>query len=291
MPVYNGKVHRGRLPGFSNGNQLVTNPQVEPPNQHVEAVKPSCEIEPTSKHRVAECKRSSRVFQVLTIQKLHPLPNSSSLVQAHCFHISSIYSIFCCISSKVTPQQKKSVGFRLSKEVYWHNSKRRPTHSDLNSRHKSPMLEGPLLPDKEHSLAPNKQHHSQMQSRFYFPGMEPQYSFAIHITPPDSRSVSQREECNSRNSGSSSILVKYHNQRSSHPQKTQPSLSRPRTRVHEVVPVVRPTSNMTRGSGTISIFHIRVPGAPIRPIVHTDHKIFVIQNFQSHCNKKIMVGA
>lgn len=130
-----------------------------------------------------------------------------------------------------------------------------------------------------------------MQSRFYFPGMEPENTLTIHITPPHGRSVSQSKECNSSNSGRTSILVKYHNQRSGHPQKTQPSLCRPRTRINQMIPMMGPTSFVTRGIGTISIFHIRVPGATVCPVVRTDPKIVVIQNFQSHCNKKIMVGA
>ena len=254
-------------------------------------MKTRSKIEPTSKHRVAECKRSTCVFQVLTIKELHTQPNSGSQVQAHCFHISSIHSIFCGISGKVTPQQKKSVCFWEPEQPYWHDSERRPAHSNLNSGHQPPMLECPKLPYKEHSLTPNEQHHPQVKSRFHFPGVEPENSFTIYITPPHGRSVSQTKKGNSSNSGSTSILVKYHNQRSGHPQKTQPSLSRPGTRINQMIPMMGPTSFMARGIGTISIFHTRVPGTAICPGVRTDHKIFVIQNFQSHCNKKIMVGA
>jgi hypothetical protein len=70
-------------------------------------------------------------------------------------------------------------------------------------------------------------------------------------------------------------LVKHHNHRSGLPQKTQPSQSRPRTRINQMIPMMGPASSMA--SRTITPCPRR--GA--------DHKIFVIQNFQSHCNKKI----
>eukprot|EP00878_Enallax_costatus_P000042 GHUV01000051.1.p1 GENE.GHUV01000051.1~~GHUV01000051.1.p1 ORF type:complete len:326 (-),score=-46.57 GHUV01000051.1:1400-2377(-) len=276
VPVLNGKVHRSGLPGFSYGNHEVTNSQVEPTHKNVKAVKSGCLEKCTPENRVAECERSSCVLQILTIQKQYTQTNCNTQLQTYRFHISNINSMFSGISSKVAPQQKQSVSLGQTPQIYRNHSERRPTHSDLNSRHQCPVKERPEQSNKEHSLTPNKLHHPKMQSRFHFSGMEPLNTFTAYIAPPQGRSVSQRTECNKSNGRCSSILMENHYHRSSQPQKTQPSLSRPRTRINQMIPMMGPASMAS--SRTIT------PGEHVL-FVRTDH--FVIQNFQSHWNKKI----
>ena len=97
------------------------------------------EEKPTSENRIAESECGSSVFQVLTIQKQYTQTNSNTQLQTRYFHISSINSVFSGISGKVAPQLKQSVSLGQSPEVNRYYSERRPAHTDLNSRHQSPM--------------------------------------------------------------------------------------------------------------------------------------------------------
>ncbi len=229
----------------------------------MQPVKTCREEECTPKNRVAKCKCGPRVFQILTIQELHSQTNCSPQMQTHCFHVSSIYCVFSCISSKIAPKQKLSICFRQSKQINRNNTKGRPAHSDKNSRHQCPMKPGPQLTHKKHRFAPDELEHSKMQSRFHFSCVKPENTFTAYITPPQGRSISQTQQCSSSYSGSTCVLVEHQYHRSSQPQKTQPSQNRPRTRINQMISMTRPTSSMASGSGTL------VP-API-PFVRTDH--------------------
>lgn len=223
-------------------------------------------VECPPKNRVAKRKCGTRVFQILAIHKLHPQTNCSPQMQTYRFHVSGVYCVFCCISSKIAPKQKLSICFRQSKQFNRNNTKRRPAHPDKNSRHQCPMKPSPQLTHKKHRFAPDELEHSKMQSRFYFSCVKPENTFTAYITPPQGRSISQTQKCSSSYSGSTSVLVKHQYHRSSQPQKTQPSQNRPRTRINQMISMTRPTSSMASGRGTL------VPGAyaPI-PFVHTDH--------------------
>lgn len=285
VPIQDGQIHGRRVPRFSSGKQKVTNSQIKPPDKNMKPMESSCLKKSATKDRITKSKRCTRIFQILAIQEQYTQSNSCTQMQTNRFHVSSVDSVFSSIRSKIAPQQKLSISFGQSKQFYRYNTERGPAHPDLNSRHKCPVLKPPQQPYEEHSFTPNKQHHPQMLPGFYFSGMEPENTFTTYITPPHGRSVSQTQECKSSDSGSTCVLVEHQHHRSSQPQKTQPSQSRPRTRINQMISMMGPTSFMASGSGAQAI----LPGAnkiARIPFIRTDNKIFVIQNFQSHCNKK-----
>lgn len=292
VPVLDSLIHGGGASGFSRRQLEITNCQVNPPQEDVLSVKPSGKVESAPENRVTKSKRSTCVLQVLAVQEQYTQTNSGCQMQTNRFHVSSVYSVFSSISCKIAPQQKLSISFGQPKHFYRNNTKGRPAHTDLNSRHQCPVQEPPQLSYKKHSFAPNKQHHTKMQSSFHFSSVETENTFTTYIAPPQGRSIRQAQKCKNTNSGSTCVLVKHQYHRSSQPQKTQPSQNRPRTRINQMIPMMGPTSSMASGCGTLVPGPTRPPVpsgpgayAPV-PFVRTNHQIFVILNFQSHWNKK-----
>jgi hypothetical protein len=246
VPVLNSKIHSSTLIRTCTILSSQTNSQVEKTNDYVESVESSSQVKGTSKDRVTKGKRSSSILKVLTENKEKSQRDGNRQLDFAKIFVSIVHPMFRCICSEIRSQQQLCVGFRKTCPFNRNNSQRRPSHSQLNGRHQSSVQESPQQSNKKHSFTPNKLKHSLMQSIFYLPSVIPENTFTVHVTPPQTRGIYQTTQGCNHNSRSSSKLVKTQNQRSSLPQKTLPSQSRPRTRIYQMVSMMRPTSGSAR---------------------------------------------
>lgn len=226
----------------------ITNCQILKSQNNVKTVESCCKVECTSKHSITKCESCPSIFKILTIHKQQPQPNSSPQMQFTKTLVIMVHCMFRSICSKITPKLQQCISTGLPLPMYRYNSNRRPTHSYLNCRHKCSMQKRPKQSNKKHCFTPNKKHHSQVQSVFHLACMKTFYSFTVNITPPKECRISYCQKSSQCKSRCSSILMKNQNKRYQHPHNTQPSLCRPRTRIHQVISMMGPTQPMTRST-------------------------------------------
>ncbi len=242
VPVKNCQILCNTTIFARSRQQEQTYHKVQGTNDDMSTVEASSQIEGTTKDRVTESKWRTGIFQILTENKLNPQKDCICQLKFTKGFISTINGMFCRVRSKVRPEKQKSVCFRKSSPMNRYHSQRRPAHSLLNSRHESPVKEGPKLSDEKHCFGPDKKIHSQLKSGFNFPSVKTKNTFTVYITPPQTSSISHSTNSNNSKGTSPSILMKIQNQRNHHPQNTQPSQSRPRTGINQMIPMVRPSS-------------------------------------------------
>ena len=219
--------------------------EIKPSNQNVESVESSSLIECRTKSRITESKSSFSIFQILTKQENNSLKYGNSKKQRSFLFLIFMHTMKCSITSKVTPLQNKSVCKGQCSPIYRNNTYRRPTHSNLNSRHQCTVKSSPKKSNKESSFGNNELLHSQMLSIFHFPSMETKNTFTIHITPPNTCTINQCTKSSCQKSSSSCILMKKQYLRCGQPQKTKPSQSGPWTWIYQMIPVMRPHRSST----------------------------------------------
>jgi hypothetical protein len=147
--------------------------------------------------------------------------------------------MFCSICCKVRCQLNLCVCLWQPHPVKRYHSNRRPSHSDLNCRHKSSVHKRPLLSGEKNRLANNEEYHPETQPSCHFPCMIVKRTFTSYISPPLACSVSKARERLNQNSSSTRVLMKKKNQRNGQPQNAKCSQCRPRARVYLMIPVVR----------------------------------------------------
>lgn len=248
VPIQNCKVHCCTTTWCCAIQSNITNSLILKSQNNVKTVESCSKVESTSKHSITKSESCSSIFKILTIHKQQPQTNSSPQMLFTKTLVIMVHSMFCSICCKITPKQLLCISARLPQPMNRYNSNRRPTHSHLNSGHKRSMQKSPKQSNKEHCFTPNKKHHSQMQSIFHLACMKTFYSFTVNITPPKECRITYCQKSNQRKSSCSGILMKNQNQRYQHPHNTQPSLCRPRTRIHQVISMVGPTYPMTRST-------------------------------------------
>jgi len=240
VPIKSSKLQSNTLMSIRRFYLEHTYNKIKPSNQNVESVKSSSLIECRTKSRITKSKSSFSIFQILTKQENNSLKYSDSKKQRSFLFLIAMHSMKCCVTSKVTPLQNKSVCKRQCSPIYRNNTYRRPTHSNLNSRHQCTMKSSPKKSNKKSSFRNNELQHSQMLSIFDFPSMKTKNTFTINITPPNTSTIHQCTKSSSHKSSSSCILMKKQYLRCGQPQKTKPSQSRPRTWVYLMISVMGP---------------------------------------------------